>query len=211
MRKSSLRDGDWLRLQACVAINLGLLAVEAGMRPGSDVVGEHSPDKSRRYHMPGGEPPRMWNMQWVWALHPQFSKWQSIICSKVLTSAGTELGIGRNCFGSKAGKTGGGGWVLDGLVYLRTKTGWFHLRDSIWWCRDRWSSTGRRRNRWRHRTVKTGQTGLGADGAAAMQAQSIWLVYGATVTLNFLRKSMPRMGPATVACKNCEENSLPWN
>jgi hypothetical protein len=32
MRKMSLRDGDWLRLrlQACVAINLDLLAVEAG-------------------------------------------------------------------------------------------------------------------------------------------------------------------------------------
>jgi hypothetical protein len=42
-----------------VAMDLGLLAVEAGTRPGSDVVGEPSPDKSRRYHMPGGEPPRM--------------------------------------------------------------------------------------------------------------------------------------------------------
>jgi hypothetical protein len=30
MRKTLLRDGDWLRLQAHVTMNLGLLAVEAG-------------------------------------------------------------------------------------------------------------------------------------------------------------------------------------
>jgi hypothetical protein len=33
----------------------------------------------------------------------------------------------------------------------------------------------------------------------AVQANSIWQVSGATVILNFLKKSMPRMGPATVA------------
>ncbi len=58
----SLRDGDWLWPQACVAMNLGLLAVEAGSQPSSDVVGEPSPDKPRRYHTPGGKPPRMWNV-----------------------------------------------------------------------------------------------------------------------------------------------------
>jgi hypothetical protein len=31
MRKTSLRDGDWLGLQADVAMDLGLLAVEAGL------------------------------------------------------------------------------------------------------------------------------------------------------------------------------------
>jgi hypothetical protein len=46
---------------------------------------------------------------------------------------------------------------------------------------------------------KLGKTNLGADGATAVQAKSIWLVSGATVTLNFLRKSMTRMGPATEA------------
>jgi hypothetical protein len=56
-----------------------------------------------------------------------------------------------------------------------------------------------------------GKTDLGADGAAAVQAKCIWLVSGATVTLNVLRKSMPKIGPATAACKNCEEKSLPWN
>ncbi len=54
--------GDRLRLQAGVAMNLGLLAVEAGSRPGSDVGGEPSPDKPRRHHSPGGQPPRMWNI-----------------------------------------------------------------------------------------------------------------------------------------------------
>jgi hypothetical protein len=58
---------------------------------------------------------------------------------------------------------------------------------------------------------KLGKTDLGADGADAVQAKSIWLVSGATVTLNFLKMSMPRMGPATAARKNCEEKSLPWN
>ncbi len=56
-----------------------------------------------------------------------------------------------------------------------------------------------------------GKTDFGADGAAAVQAKCIWLVSGATVTLNVLRKSMPKIGPATAACKNCEEKSLPWN
>jgi hypothetical protein len=39
MRKTSLQDGDRLWLQARVAMNLGLLAVEAGSRPGGDVGG----------------------------------------------------------------------------------------------------------------------------------------------------------------------------
>ncbi len=38
-----------------------------------------------------------------------------------------------------------------------------------------------------------------ADGAAAEQANCIWLSSGETMTLNFLKKSMPRMGPATAA------------
>jgi hypothetical protein len=37
----------------------------------------------------------------------------------------------------------------------------------------------------------------------------IWLVSGATVILNLLKKSMPRMGPATAACKKLEVKSLP--
>ncbi len=40
-----------------------------------------------------------------------------------------------------------------------------------------------------------------ADGAAAEQANCIWLSSGETMTLNFLKKSMPRMGPATAACR----------
>jgi hypothetical protein len=40
-----------------------------------------------------------------------------------------------------------------------------------------------------------------ADRAAAEQANCIWLSSGETMTLNFLKKSMPRMGPATAACR----------
>ncbi len=45
--------------QVGVAVGLGLLAEEAGSRPGGDVAGEALPDKSRRDHMPGGEPLRV--------------------------------------------------------------------------------------------------------------------------------------------------------
>ncbi len=37
--------------------------------------------------------------------------------------------------------------------------------------------------------------------AAAEQANCIWLISGETVTLNFCKKSMLRMGPATAACR----------
>jgi hypothetical protein len=37
----------------------------------------------------------------------------------------------------------------------------------------------------------------------------IWLVSGAKVILNFLNKSMPRMGPAAAACKKLEVKGLP--
>jgi hypothetical protein len=59
MRKTLLQEGDRLQLQACVAKNLGLLAVEAGSQPGGDVGGEPSPDKPRRHHTSGGEPLRI--------------------------------------------------------------------------------------------------------------------------------------------------------
>jgi hypothetical protein len=50
---------------------------------------------------------------------------------------------------------------------------------------------------------------LPVAGAITIQANSTWLVSGATVILNFLKKSMPRMGPATAACKNLAVNSMP--
>ncbi len=43
-----------------------------------------------------------------------------------------------------------------------------------------------------------------AGEATAVQANCIWLMSGATVTLNFLKKSMPRMGPATAALKKLD-------
>jgi hypothetical protein len=62
---------------------------------------------------------------------------------------------------------------------------------------------------------KHGKAGGAAEGkygaGAAVQANCIWLISGATVTLHFLKKSMPRMGPATVACKKLDVKSLPWN
>ncbi len=39
----------------------------------------------------------------------------------------------------------------------------------------------------------------GAGEAAAVQANCIWLISGETVALNFLEKSMHRMGPVTAA------------
>ncbi len=50
-----------------------------------------------------------------------------------------------------------------------------------------------------------------AGRAAAEQAKCIWLSSEETMTLNFLKKSMPRMGPATTACRKVDVKSLPWN
>jgi hypothetical protein len=43
-----------------------------------------------------------------------------------------------------------------------------------------------------------------AGGAAAEQANCIWLISGETMTLNFLLKSMPRIWPATAACRKVD-------
>jgi hypothetical protein len=51
----------------------------------------------------------------------------------------------------------------------------------------------------------------GVGEAAAVQANCIWLISGETVTLNFLKKSMPRMGPAAAACKKLDVKYFPWN
>jgi hypothetical protein len=56
-----------------------------------------------------------------------------------------------------------------------------------------------------------GKKDLAVVGAVAVQANSTCLVSGATVIQNFLKKSMPRMGPSTVACKKLTVNSLPRN
>ncbi len=50
---------------------------------------------------------------------------------------------------------------------------------------------------------------LGVGEAAAVQVNCIWFISGAAVTLNFLKKSMPSMGLATVACKKLDVKSLP--
>jgi hypothetical protein len=57
--------------------------------------------------------------------------------------------------------------------------------------------------------TKLSKNGSGAYRAASVLAKIIWLVSGATVTLNFLRKSMPRIGPAKAAYKKFEVNRLP--
>ncbi len=61
MSKLPLRDGDGLRQQAGVVVNLALLAVQAGFCPAGDVAGEAAPDKPRRHKAPRGQPPRMGN------------------------------------------------------------------------------------------------------------------------------------------------------
>ncbi len=48
-------------------------------------------------------------------------------------------------------------------------------------------------------------------GAATVQEKLTWLVSGATLILNFCKKTIPRMGPTTVACKKCEVKSFPEN
>ncbi len=59
MSKPLLRDGDELRQQVGVAIDLALLAVHAGFCPAGDVVGKAVPDKPRRHKAPRGQPPRI--------------------------------------------------------------------------------------------------------------------------------------------------------
>ncbi len=49
---------------------------------------------------------------------------------------------------------------------------------------------------------------LAVAGAVAIQANSTWLVPVETVILNFLKKSRPRMGPATAACKHLAVKQL---
>ncbi len=50
-----LSDGDVQWLQPGVVMDLELLAVQAGLGPGGDIIGEAVPDKSRRNNKPGGE------------------------------------------------------------------------------------------------------------------------------------------------------------
>ncbi len=55
---------------------------------------------------------------------------------------------------------------------------------------------------------------LKANKGLARSLQCKQTVFGQSlerVTLNFLKKSMPRMGPATAACKKLDVKSLPWN
>jgi hypothetical protein len=48
-----------------------------------------------------------------------------------------------------------------------------------------------------------------AGEAAAELANCIWLISGETMTLNFLKKSMPRVGLATASCRKVDVKSLP--
>ncbi len=58
--------------------------------------------------------------------------------------------------------------------------------------------------------AKVGKKDL-AGRAVAVHANKIWLVSGTTVILNLHKKSIPRIRPATAACKKLEVNILPWN
>ncbi len=61
MSKLPLRDGDGLRQQADVAVDLAPLAVQAGFCLAGEIVGEAAPDKPRRHKAPRGQPPRVGN------------------------------------------------------------------------------------------------------------------------------------------------------
>jgi hypothetical protein len=61
------------------------------------------------------------------------------------------------------------------------------------------------------RAGKTAEGNQMAGGAAAVQTNCIQLMSGTTVTLNFLKKSMPRMGPATFGLQKTRCKTLPWN
>ncbi len=68
-------------------------------------------------------------MLWCWLHIPGFQNGREFL-KQSFTSAGPESGIGCIWLGSKSGKARGG-WVLDGLVSLTIKIGWFHLVDTI--------------------------------------------------------------------------------
>ncbi len=48
-----------------------------------------------------------------------------------------------------------------------------------------------------------------AGGATAEQVNSIWLISGETMTLNFLEMSMPRLGLATATRRKVDVKNLP--
>ncbi len=52
MRKTSLRDGDVHQLEAGVAVDLGLLEVQAGLGSGCYILREVASDKSRKNQRP---------------------------------------------------------------------------------------------------------------------------------------------------------------
>ncbi len=60
--KPPLRDGDGLWQQASVAVDLALLAVQAGYRPVGDVIGKPAPDESKRHKTQRGKPPQVGNV-----------------------------------------------------------------------------------------------------------------------------------------------------
>ncbi len=62
VRKTSLRDGDGLGNQACVAVDLALLVGQTPAGPGGDVAGKTAPHKSRRNNTTGGKPPGVSNI-----------------------------------------------------------------------------------------------------------------------------------------------------
>jgi hypothetical protein len=62
VRETSLRDGDGLGNQACVAVELAPLAGQTPAGPGGDIAGETAPHKSRRNNTMGGEPPGVSNI-----------------------------------------------------------------------------------------------------------------------------------------------------
>ncbi len=146
-------------------------------------------------------------------------------CNKALTSAGTESGI----FSKEGGGSNRDWFSLE--LKLDDFTSGFRTTcaDMAGGCEEvvavgSWIGTGagtseelNKHGEADEAAENKKEAGETAEGrmrvgeAAGVHANCIWLISVTTVTLNFLKKSMPRLGPATAACKNLDVISLPWN
>jgi hypothetical protein len=63
VRETRMEDRDVQRLGPGVAVNLVLLAVQAGLGPGCHILGKTAPDITIRNKLPGSKPLRVGNVQ----------------------------------------------------------------------------------------------------------------------------------------------------
>jgi hypothetical protein len=90
MRKTPLWDGDGERDQACVAVDLALLAGQTPAGPGGDVTRKTTPHKPRLNNTTGGEPPRVSDIvKMVKNVFSEFegNNWAKIACGNISSQA----------------------------------------------------------------------------------------------------------------------------